>query len=457
MKENFSFEKHSRYTYVIPIIFVIILIVIFFCCNLYQTKNAYYLLSTLIQSEAAILGIVITLTLVAVQITASSYSFSVIQVFKKAPDLWVLIFLYIFAIIMGLALLKITNCRPKSNFEIFICFSYFLGAFCFASLIPYVYRMFYLLNPKTIINILSDEIDDDSLIEKNSQPVADENEEDPLQPIIDIIISSLMKYDTKTSIHGLRTIRNKICYILKKKDFGKSKAKIFSKKAYKKLYEIGKFAIQRGDEYLIMEIITTIKKIGKAPIEDAGKSKSKEFEEVIQEASNQIRYIGIHAVEEGLMQSPFWAVMALRELGELSLSKILSSAAKSAMFSYCRIGKMIMKEGEKATFEKLSLLALKEMGKIAIENGMDVAADIVKCLGELISIAELQMNNEEIQIVIENTIDSFQQLLKVSLKYNFKTPKLRAEKNLRKIIRIVKDRKLDVKNISNAQRFLKSI
>ena len=62
-----------------------------------DVDSARYMLSALIQSEAAIIAIVITLTLVAVQHTSSTYSTRVIDIFKtRNPDFWIL-FLYLFS------------------------------------------------------------------------------------------------------------------------------------------------------------------------------------------------------------------------------------------------------------------------------------------------------------------------------------------------------------------------
>jgi len=64
--------------------------------NLFHTDvtSARYMLSALVQSQAAIVAIVITLTLIAVQLTASAYSPRVIDIFKKNPDMWILLGCY---------------------------------------------------------------------------------------------------------------------------------------------------------------------------------------------------------------------------------------------------------------------------------------------------------------------------------------------------------------------------
>lgn len=96
-----------------------------------DVDSVRYMLSALVQSEAAIVAIVITLSLVAVQLAASSYSARVIEVFKKTPDLWILIGIYGFAIFWGLGVVKLVErANPElnslSNLENFISSSYFL-------------------------------------------------------------------------------------------------------------------------------------------------------------------------------------------------------------------------------------------------------------------------------------------------------------------------------------------
>ena len=70
--------------------------IVFAKFNLFHTdaNSARYMLSALVQSQAAIVAIVITLTLIAVQLTASAYSPRVIDIFKKNPDMWILLGCY---------------------------------------------------------------------------------------------------------------------------------------------------------------------------------------------------------------------------------------------------------------------------------------------------------------------------------------------------------------------------
>ena len=63
--------------------------ILFHYFNLFHTDvtSARYMLSAVVQTQSAIVAIVITLTLIAVQLTASAYSPRVIDIFKKNPDM----------------------------------------------------------------------------------------------------------------------------------------------------------------------------------------------------------------------------------------------------------------------------------------------------------------------------------------------------------------------------------
>jgi len=108
------------------------------------------MISALIQSEAAILAIVITLSLVAVQQASSSYSPRVIEIFKdiqKNMDFYILIGIYLVAMIYGNWVLKQINSDSFGNlanfenpvlfpfFESHVRLTYVLGSFAFIALV----------------------------------------------------------------------------------------------------------------------------------------------------------------------------------------------------------------------------------------------------------------------------------------------------------------------------------
>ena len=173
-----------------------------------DVDSARYMLSALIQSEAAIVALVVTLSLVAVQLAAQSYSARVIEVFRKAPDLWILMVIYGIAIFYGLGVLKmIEKANPqlcntdficRSNLEWHIAFSYYLGVFAFVALMPYILKIFDMLNPVKLINILKEDITQENILAGNK-----DGKRYPLQPIIEIINGALERYDYELFDIGL--------------------------------------------------------------------------------------------------------------------------------------------------------------------------------------------------------------------------------------------------------------
>jgi len=135
------------------LIIFFIIVFYFIIWNLYNIKHfeiddnsARYLLSALLQSQAAIIAIVITMTLVAVQFTASAYSPRVIDIFKHDVVMWRLLLLYGFSIFYGVFLLetiggKYSIINPWSitfSLEFCIFIAFFIGIVSFGGLFWHV-------------------------------------------------------------------------------------------------------------------------------------------------------------------------------------------------------------------------------------------------------------------------------------------------------------------------------
>ena len=126
--------------------------------------SARYLLSALVQSQAAIVAIVVTLTLVAIQLVVSSYSLRAIDIIKKSP-LWWFLTCYGMSIFYGLFVLGlIQKDVPPSEFivlhsislEFYIYIAYWFGFVTFAMLIIYMGKIFNFLESSNIIKRLSE-------------------------------------------------------------------------------------------------------------------------------------------------------------------------------------------------------------------------------------------------------------------------------------------------------------
>lgn len=257
----------------------------FFEYNLLHTDvdSARYMLSALIQSEAAVIAVFVSLSMVAVQLTASSYSPRISEVFRKSPDLWLLLTSYICTIIYSLIVLKmIKEVNSEAIPEIHIIFSFSYGFFCFVALIPYTYNVLIMLKPSSIIKMLSKEINRENLFK-----------EDPIYPIIEIMKKSIGRYDPETIQEGMKAITNKSSEIFNVEEFGIRELRFSAKLFEDHLYGLGYSAVEKGDQNFTNKLLSEICGLGFAAINQG-------YAATAGEAIKLIGAIGISACEHSL-------------------------------------------------------------------------------------------------------------------------------------------------------------
>jgi len=144
--------------YILPFIFPLWTYFILQSTVKIDLNSTRHLLSSLAQCEAAIMAIVISLSLIAIQLASSSYSHMLIDLFLKTPEFW-LLFVYIGSIVLTLLTLRFVNVYSKQYiaFLTAVCCS-LGGVFCFFWLIPYTLTMIDLLRPGTILNNILNEV-----------------------------------------------------------------------------------------------------------------------------------------------------------------------------------------------------------------------------------------------------------------------------------------------------------
>lgn len=277
-------RKLFLYFYILAFVIILTYVLSHSCFGVYigfpttDPDSAKSLISTIIQSEAAILAIVVTLSLVAVQQTASSYSTKVIEIFKNInsnPDFYLLISIYLTSIIYEMWVLKQINTDSYgkieslkyslfSSFEAHIWICYALGTFSLISLIPYIQNTLDLLRPSTIISLLSEKITKNSILLADpfnfssnlvlyesdliTNCINIKNREDPILPIVDVINSSLMKYDYEVARNGLLIIIKSSINILEDNNIEDEEFKKIYTFLAKLFFNIGKLAIYKSDE-----------------------------------------------------------------------------------------------------------------------------------------------------------------------------------------------------------------
>ena len=163
--------------------------------NLNDIDSARYLISAVIQSECAIISIIITLSLIGVQIIAQKYSTYATDIFKKYPDIWIILSIYLVSIIVGV--FSLVNI---SRGEVVIFLVIFLFIFCLFALGPYIWNMMTIFRPENILTILKFKIIN-TLPDSKTNSCSDFLNSDIIS-IFDIIITSIKNNDTNTTNFG---------------------------------------------------------------------------------------------------------------------------------------------------------------------------------------------------------------------------------------------------------------
>ena len=345
--------------------------------NLFHTDtiSARYMLSALVQSQAAIVAIVITLTLIAVQLTASAYSPRVVDIFKKNPDMWLLLGCYGVSIFYGFIVLKLVEGAEGGavsqsaiwtlgfisiSFESCVSLAYWLGAFTFIALFPYMMNIIGLLQPESVIKRLAIKITKDNILN---------SEEDPIQPIMDIIHGSIMKYDIETTRVGLKAVTDQVIEIIDS-DTEREISKLFCEH----LVRAGRLAISREDEGSTVEVIKNLENFGKSTAD-------RSLESGTVQAIEFLGAVGIAAVKRGLEVSPLLAAMSLGVVGRHAVENRLEDATSQVASSIYSVGEKATEKGlEDVTSE--AARSLRDVGIDAAGNRLKSATlQAVKCLG----------------------------------------------------------------------------
>ncbi|PKL68858.1 MAG: hypothetical protein CVV28_01740 [Methanobacteriales archaeon HGW-Methanobacteriales-1] len=380
--------------------------------------SASSVLSSLVQSEAAILGIVLTVSLVAVQLTASSFSTRVIQIFKNSFTLWILVSIYIFAIIYSIGVLKfISPINTVSNNEFYIWIAYLLGIYSFFALIPYMLDILDLMQPSKITLILSENI-----TEKTLQNYLLKDKSDPIQPLMDILILSLLKKDFGTLREGLTHLKTNLLTIFNSnnienedltnhifdqlhilssfkeitkdkksasilvdilKECGSKSAEMkLEKSTLKSIHTLrifGKVTLNENQEKLTLKVLESFEKIGVKCAENKLKratplslqfldeigaiTAQKRLNKALWQTIDCIEKIGYRSAEFKLKKTSRQSIYSLEKVAIAAAEQNLENRRRQAIQSIGRLGKKAAQQRLKfATLE--SIYSLRKIGEL---------------------------------------------------------------------------------------------
>ena len=341
---------------------------LFWIFNLFPTNsnNALYFLSAMVQAQAAIVSLVITLTLVAIQMATASYTPRVVDVMKKNPDMWYLLTIYLIAISYGFFTLK----QVAPNTDRFLVSSILiLGIYTFSILFLYMKNTIAMLRPDTVVSMLVAEISADNLKEsiaqiqryyritehtKNVKQVQDAaKKEDVLQPIFDVVHASMMRFDVTTTRTGLSALSDRLLELFAGFDETGRKeiAGDISLHFCNHIQRSALVALRNDDEGMLREIAIVLQKFGTS------------------------------AVEKGLDEVVFWVAGALEAVGTSTADKKIAIATSQVVTSLEEVGISAI-EKEMAIVPERVVAAIRVVGTRAVENGLtDAILTVADALG----------------------------------------------------------------------------
>ena len=241
------------------------IIAAFVCAEVFSTylnpnhtdvESARLLLSALIQSEATIIALVITLTLIAVQLTSSSYTPRVAKIFANSPHMYLILGIYIISIAYSALLLQMVSGiggTVPPHMEFFISGAYWLTIFLAIALIPYIFYILESFSPETFIKRMS--------IYLTKATILQQEKNEFLDLIFDVTHNSVMKYDTATIRTSLTLVTERMCDQVSEKNSIQDNSEIA--KAYcAHLERCARQAIDLHDEEMLSIFLDQFENIG---------------------------------------------------------------------------------------------------------------------------------------------------------------------------------------------------
>ncbi len=301
-----------------------------------DVDTARILLNTLVNSEAGIFAIVVTLSLIAVQLAATSYSARVIDLFMRTPDPWVLMVIYIAAMVYGLWTLKLVDRECISGMEIHISLCFYMGIFAFLALILFIWNTFGLLQPFAIIDRLSERITGQHilLLLNRDNPF----NIDPVQPIIDIVLGSWGRYDYGTLGYGLRAVSNRASALMTVELESPQDRALVADHILSHFFRMGSLALNRKDEDFAWNILANLNFIGVVATEQR-------LESTVLSILKFLGNLGITASEIKLQRIAFEAARYLRQMGEEAAESQLKDASKTSAYYLAEVGIVAAEHG----------------------------------------------------------------------------------------------------------------
>jgi len=294
-------------------------------------NSARYLLSAITQAKAAIIALVVTLTLIAVQLASQTYSQRIIGLFrsfKKNYPFWLLLFLYSVSIMYDVTVLGIVDKGMDYSLKYRLSFAIFLTGFALIALVPYTRSVMDNLYPSNVIDQIISELDLDPMKESLNL----EGELDEVVRVVVVIIKRAINNDdvatSKFGIEKLEKCFKKLFNFALKKQNGNEEGLV--RYFCYHFGTIGDRATFREDGESVIEVCRALEKIGNLTVEG-------ELDGATLQVVESLEWIGTAAIEKRLDFATRRAELSLGEVGVDAAEKGLDGATRGATNSLCRL------------------------------------------------------------------------------------------------------------------------
>lgn len=347
VKENIK-NLEEIFFYLVPIFLALFTYVLLSRFSLFiDIMNARYMLSALIQSEAAVIAIVITMNLIGIQLGAA-YSPRVARIFRDSLELKVLIFSYTISILYGLCILGII----KSDYMGHVIIAYSLGVFCFTVLISFVIKMLRTIEPSANIEKWSQEIRKEDILEGKIA----------IQRVMDIIKRSIRNSDEQTAEFGLEKIKDRIMDIFENEKFEGKEEEEMSEKVYSHFIKIGEFAMDKKDESSAGAVVKNIEEMGIEAVK-------KGHEAAAWKAAESLSDLGSTAIGNRLEKIAWGVACSLNNIGEVAIDCEFQKT--SIIIKFLQAVRNVAASVQLKKIKSISEFWLENLKEIAREKGND--------------------------------------------------------------------------------------
>jgi hypothetical protein len=346
-------EKDINLVFLIFIIIMVSVVIIIIYPAFYDVchDSINDLLTTLIQIEVVILTIFISLSIVLIQLTVTSYSSRVAKIYQKDIFLLFIYISYILIIIASLTYLKSSNVFYPNNNTIIVLYG--LGIL-YISIIPVsIYRLYEILKPEKIIEKILREITLEKIISEKS---------DCILLMIDFLRGSFLKHDSESIREGLDEMNMKFEEVIGK--VNDNNLVSVADKIFSGLKSYCTFLLMQQDIEIISKTLNkyheTAKYIlDKNEIQDT--SSNKKIDKAGEKIIGNLKSIAELAIrkynEEGMEEINSY----LKKLGKISIKRNLKNTLKEILEGY----KYIWKQTRKRELCDLSRSIISYMSNLA--------------------------------------------------------------------------------------------